>query len=94
MLRLPKVLRVLGTGLLLAALVAVLAVGAQIGYFLYAGKDSFKIAAAIAPNTPAAGNVEQIADSLFSDYLLPFEIESILLLVAVVGSVVMAKKRI
>ena len=76
------------------ALVAVLAVGAQIAYFLYAGKDSFKIAAAIAPNTPAAGNVEQIANSLFSDYLLPFEIASILLLVAVVGSVVMAKKRI
>jgi NADH-quinone oxidoreductase subunit J len=31
---------------------------------------------------------------LFSQYLLPFEIASLLLLVAVVGSVVMAKKRI
>ena len=30
----------------------------------------------------------------FSEYLLPFEIASMLLLVAVVGSVVMAKKRI
>ena len=35
-----------------------------------------------------------LADVLFRDYLLPFEIASILLLVAVVGSVVMAKKRI
>ena len=35
-----------------------------------------------------------MADSLFSEYLLPFEIASMLLLVAVVGSVVMAKKRI
>ena len=35
-----------------------------------------------------------LADSLFSEYLLPFEIASVLLLVAVVGSVVMAKKRI
>jgi NADH-quinone oxidoreductase subunit J len=35
-----------------------------------------------------------VADSLFQDYLLPFEIASILLLVAVVGSVIMAKKRI
>jgi NADH-quinone oxidoreductase subunit J len=35
-----------------------------------------------------------IADVLFRGYLLPFEIASILLLVAVVGSVVMAKKRI
>jgi len=31
---------------------------------------------------------------LFSQYLLPFEVASILLLVAIVGSVVMAKKRI
>ena len=45
---------------------------------------------------PAAGlgNTELLADRLFSEYLLPFEIASILLLVAVVGSVVMAKKRI
>jgi len=43
---------------------------------------------------PVAGNVEMLADSLFRDYLLPFEIASILLLVAIVGSVVMAKKRI
>jgi NADH-quinone oxidoreductase subunit J len=42
----------------------------------------------------AGGNVEQIADVLFSRYLLPFEVASILLLVAIVGSVVMAKKRI
>jgi NADH-quinone oxidoreductase subunit J len=40
------------------------------------------------------GNVERIADLLFSDYLLPFELASVLLLAAVVGSVVMAKKRI
>jgi NADH-quinone oxidoreductase subunit J len=40
------------------------------------------------------GNTEQLADVLFKEYLLPFEIASILLLVAVVGSVVMAKKRI
>jgi len=40
------------------------------------------------------GNTEQIANVLFSQYLLPFEIASILLLVAVVGSVVVAKKRI
>ena len=77
------------------ALVAVAAVGAQTGYFLYKGKDSFRIAEAVAPATPAGlGNVEQVANSLFSEYLLPVEIASILLLVAVVGSVVMAKKRI
>jgi NADH-quinone oxidoreductase subunit J len=31
---------------------------------------------------------------LYTDYLLPFEIASLLLLVAIVGAVVMAKKRI
>ena len=77
------------------ALVAVLAVGAEIGYFLYRGQGAFHVAetAVLAPlNAP--GNTEMIADSLFSEYLLPFEIASVLLLVAVVGSVVMAKKRI
>ena len=32
--------------------------------------------------------------SLYRDYLLPFEIASLLLLVAIVGAVVMAKKQI
>ena len=50
--------------------------------------------AAVLPAASALGNTEQLADVLFKDYLLPFEIASILLLVAVVGSVVMAKKRI
>ena len=40
------------------------------------------------------GNLQQIGWAIYRDYLLPFEIASILLLVAVVGSVVMAKKRI
>jgi NADH-quinone oxidoreductase subunit J len=76
------------------AVVAVALVGAQVGYFLYKGKDSFRLAEAIVPGPATVGNVEQVANSLFSEYLLPFEIASILLLVAVVGSVVMAKKRI
>ena len=76
------------------ALIAVALVGAQIGYFLYKGKQSFHIAEAIVPGTVTTRNVEQVADALLSEYLLPFEIASVLLLVAVVGSVVMAKKRI
>jgi NADH-quinone oxidoreductase subunit J len=78
----------------LVGLAAVIAVGAEFGYFLYHGSGAFHVAenvAAVAQNT---GNTEMIADSLFSEYLLPFEIASILLLVAVVGSVIMAKKRI
>jgi NADH-quinone oxidoreductase subunit J len=79
----------------LVALAAVAAVGAQVAYFIRAGRDSFHFAAPLVAGTPAGlGNTEQIADALFGEYLLPFEIASVLLLVAVVGSVVMAKKRI
>ncbi len=50
------------------------------------------------PATPAAlpenTNTQQIATLLYGNYLLPFEIASLLLLVAIVGAVVMAKKRI
>jgi NADH-quinone oxidoreductase subunit J len=76
------------------AMAATLAVGAELAYFLYRGKDAFHIADTGPAAASALGNVEQVADSLFSEYLLPFEIASVLLLVAVVGSVVMAKKRI
>lgn len=78
----------------LVALAAVAAVGAEIGYFIYRGKGAFVLAEAAGQVTSALGNTEQVADSLFSEYLLPFELASLLLLVAVVGSVVMAKKRI
>ncbi len=79
----------------LVALAAVAAVAAEVGFFLYKGKDAFKLAEAVpALLAPGVGNTEVLADSLFSEYLLPFELASVLLLVAVVGSVVMAKKRI
>ena len=79
----------------LVALAAVAAAGAQIGYFIYRGQGAFRIApASSAPPAPGMGNTEALADVLFSEYLLPFELVSVLLLAAVVGSVVMAKKRI
>jgi len=79
----------------LVALAAVAVVAVEIGYFMYRGGASIHIADVPLPGAPAGvGNTEMIADSLFGEYLLPFEVASILLLVAVVGSVVMAKKRI
>jgi NADH-quinone oxidoreductase subunit J len=77
----------------MVGLAAVVAVGVEIGYFFYRGQGSFKLADVVAP-VSTLGNTEAVADVLFREYLLPFEIASILLLVAVVGSVVMAKKRI
>ncbi|MGA2132699.1 MAG: NADH-quinone oxidoreductase subunit J [Bryobacteraceae bacterium] len=79
----------------LIALVCVAIVGVLLFYFLSKGASAFRIAQ---PGAPVAanslGNTELLSDALFTEYLLPFEIASILLLVAVVGSVVMAKKRI
>lgn len=40
------------------------------------------------------GHTELIGRALFTDFLLPFEITSILLLVAMVGAVVLAKKTV
>ena len=38
------------------------------------------------------GNVEALARVLFSDYLLPFEVTSVLLVVAIVGVMVLARR--
>ena len=76
------------------ALAAVAAVAAEIGYFFYRGQDAFRFAESATAPAAGPGNTEMLADTLFREYLLPFEIASVLLLVAVVGSVVMAKKRI
>ncbi|HTS28121.1 MAG TPA: NADH-quinone oxidoreductase subunit J [Bryobacteraceae bacterium] len=78
----------------LVALAAVAAVGLEVVYFLYRGAGAFQIGNPGAVLPANLGNTEMLADSLFSEYLLPFEIASLLLLVAVVGSVIMAKKRI
>lgn len=49
-----------------------------------------------APTAPApdAGSVEAVGRALFTDYLLAFEVTSVLLLAAVIGSMVLAKKKI
>jgi NADH-quinone oxidoreductase subunit J len=75
----------------IAALLAAVAVGAEGWYLLRRGLPDLP---ASLPDPTPGGNVERLADVLFSRYLLPFEVASILLLVAIVGSVVMAKKRI
>jgi NADH-quinone oxidoreductase subunit J len=66
----------------------------EIGYALYQGKNSFVLPpAVISPAVPAIGNSELVGTALYTQYLLPFEIASILLLVGIVGAVVLAKKR-
>ncbi len=76
------------------ALACGLAVGAEVVWFLWKGSGQAELAPPAAAGAAGPGNVEQVADVLFSQYLLPFEIASLLLLVAIVGAVVMAKKRV
>jgi len=76
------------------ALACAAVVGAELWYVLSRGLETLELAEAPPANAAVEGNTERLADVLFSEYLLPFEIASLLLLVAIVGSVVMAKKRI
>jgi NADH-quinone oxidoreductase subunit J len=78
------------------ALIISLALAAQVGLMFWSvskmpGQGLPVLTAAPADRLPP--NAEEVAKSLFSTYLLPFEIASVLLLVAMVGAVVMAKKR-
>ncbi len=41
-----------------------------------------------------ANNVEQIGWALYTDYLIPFEVASVLLLVAMIGAIVLAKREL
>ena len=43
-------------------------------------------------NSLAIGDIESIGSSLFQDYLLPFEVTSVLILVAILGAVVLTKR--
>jgi NADH-quinone oxidoreductase subunit J len=78
------------------ALIVALALSAQVGLLFW---TTSKGAGQIWPGLNAAPanrlppNAETVAKSLFNEYLLPFEIASVLLLVAMIGAVVMAKKR-
>ena len=38
------------------------------------------------------GNTEALGDVLYSTYLFPFEVASLILLVAMVGAIILAKK--
>ena len=68
---------------------------------LLAGEAAFllitraRLAQAVTPPDPAVntvGTLRQLGEALFNQYLLPFEVTSILLLVAMVGAIVLTQK--
>ena len=78
-----------GLGVALAAIVLV-----QLGAIGMWGGRSVRPTAAPTSAAPVMGNTEQIGWLLYTDYLIPFEVASILLLVAMIGAIVLTKKEI
>src|SRR5204863_5765381 len=85
----PHRLTKLGFGLSAAILVEL---GAIAGYS-YA-QPSGVVPAAAAAAMPVTGNTEQVGWLLYTSYLIPFEIASMLLLVAMIGAIVLAKREL
>ncbi len=77
----------LGFGLAAAVLVELAAI-AGYGY----ARPAAAIAAPAAATLPVRGNTEQVGWLLYTSYLIPFEIASMLLLVAMIGAIVLAKR--
>ena len=74
------------------AAVLALVLAAQVFFALWVARAGLHLTNP-ADRMPAR-NTEAIADAIFQRYMLPFEIASILLLVAMIGAVVMAKRRV
>ena len=70
---------------------AVLVELVAIGVYGFSGPAAPPAAAAA---SPAMGNTEQVGMLLYTNYLIPFEIASMLLLVAMIGAIVLAKREL
>jgi NADH-quinone oxidoreductase subunit J len=86
--------RVFGEYAPMAVVLALLLVALVL--FVFLGVDHPQAATApaafVSVEGGPAGNAEAVAWSLYRDYLLPFEIASVFLLVAMVGAVVLGRK--
>ena len=87
--------RQFGKGWVVGLLAAVLLI-AELGFVVWRGKGSLVLAQPAEPAQSAlgfTGNSQLVGEALYTSYLLPFEIASILLLVAIVGAVALAKRK-
>jgi NADH-quinone oxidoreductase subunit J len=70
----------------------VLAVLMGVGMWAAFNTPAAAPAALVTVNGQALGNTEAVGWSLYRDYLLPFEVVSVVLLVAMIGAIVMGRK--
>lgn len=73
----------------LPALVVLVLLGVEM-IMLVLWSDRFSVTERVAMRT--VGDVRQLSTTLFADYLLPFEVASVILLAALVGAIVLARK--
>jgi NADH-quinone oxidoreductase subunit J len=73
--------------------IAVLVELGIVAAYSYARPAPALAAAAQAP-VPLSGNTEQVGWLLYTSYLIPFEIASMLLLVAMIGAIILAKREL
>lgn len=78
----------------LALAIAVLVELGAVAAYSYARPAPALAAAANAAPIPVTGNTEQVGWMLYTSYLIPFEIASMLLLVAMIGAIVLAKREL
>jgi len=60
--------------------------------YLFGAKSNFPSLEMMHPESARIGTIEAMGEALFGKFILPFELTSILLLVAIVGAVILAKK--
>ena len=75
------------------ALVTAVLLLAIVGYALYNHGQGLNLPARPMVNAPAQ-NTQAVGMALYQNYMLPVEIASVLLLVAMVGAVIMAKRKL
>jgi NADH-quinone oxidoreductase subunit J len=71
---------------------AVIAGGILFTVFIAALKDGFVVAQAATENANNQGLVQNLGQLLFTKYVLPFEIASVLFIASMVGAVLLAKR--
>jgi NADH-quinone oxidoreductase subunit J len=76
-------------GFFLAAAVLV-----ELGAIATLGRVGAAAPPVAAATLPVSGNTEQVGWMLYTSYLIPFEIASMLLLVAMIGAIVLAKREL
>ncbi len=78
----------------LVALVASVALLVEFAYVILKGRNSLVLPASETAEKLTRDNSGQIGLALYQNYMLPFEIASLLLLVAIIGAVILAKRRV